>query len=362
MSNQNHKNSLKQFFLFEKFLISADGVLMLTKENFLKLIFTCCSLTGIYFLICTILFIFCLMLLVTIDSLKIVLGISSVAMIPVAEVVTWLRKKIKGRRKKNQYIFRFLSATLVVIIWISLFFLRIAPFKTYVVEKTSKIYQFLSDTVSNNKENSVIKNGIPNNANFIIDNDDLSDNLSNELYSNIYLMNVNSEKEIYEYFKNIRGTQISSTVLFSDIQEQEDEFLNAIMDTKSIRIEAGNTDEWKKSLPTEEQLKDVIERQLSFANDNPQFAIYLKLSNNYQSLGLEYYNQKSYSSTIKYYYWRSLQYDFQCVRYAQNDKEYNTAMQRIYKRYEDIRFCCDNTSEEVERINFLLNCLEKYKT
>ncbi len=328
-------------------------MLLLTRTNVLKL------LSGVILLLVSLVAVFRLDLIfcVTLDSLKILWVAPVFPGFWIFKIIVgYIKDKMKQKKENPQKKWTFLKVicsflALDMLVASSLLYVR--PLKSKVKQETAALYHFLGNSVETSMEldaeQAENENPYSLNANFVLRNVDLEYLLTDNLRSEVYLDSAVTKSEVQSFFAELRGTASGSTKKFPDIQSREDAFLDKI---------------GKQPLPSEEELLAIIKEQEDFAATEGQYLIYQRLSNNYQKLAQEYDNQASYASTVKYYYWRSLQCDFQCVRYAQSNKEFNAAMERIYKRYEDIRLCCGENLDagEKDRLNFLIDSLEEFKT
>lgn len=129
---------------------------------------------------------------------------------------------------------------------------------------------------------------------------------------------------------------------------------------KSLDYEFGS-DDWDLYKQTENDLLHVIELQKSYAEQFKSFFIINRLSNQYQLLALEYLHQNSNINTVKYYYIRSIEFDIESIKYANNKHEYNIAIQRITKRYQDIlTYCIEEDTYEYKLLQNYIKQLNKY--
>ena len=94
------------------------------------------------------------------------------------------------------------------------------------------------------------------------------------------------------------------------------------------------------------------------AETNPSYHIYYCLSNNYQRLALEYFNQEQNADTIKHFYLMSIKYEIKCMEYATEREQLNKSADRIITRYEDILYCCKCTRTEASYLQTLLSLLK----
>lgn len=197
------------------------------------------------------------------------------------------------------------------------------------------------EETKNNVSNDII---YPRDMTFIIDKRDCSVNITSELVSETCFYHVNNP---LVYLDSLYGSEYSNKEPeHYKTQDKENAFTNALGNAEKYKKVYGQDDEWYGKLPTESDLLSVIDSQLEEAELYPSFYIYNRISNNYQTLALEYYYQNSIQVTIKYYYLLSIKYDIESIKHSANKKEFYIALDRIITRYEDILYCCKGDVDE----------------
>ncbi len=200
---------------------------------------------------------------------------------------------------------------------------------------------------------------------FIINDYDTPSESYSKIFEKVYFyVNQNSGAEsILKHFNDIYGVKLPVVegTRFYEIQAKEDYFISKQVKGVDYKEKNGINQEWYKMLPHENELLEVIRYQEEYAESYPCYVIFLRLSNNYQRLGNEYLRQKASISTIKYYYYMSLIYDYECIKYAENKSHFNSSLSRVYYRFKDIVSFCKITSSEREKARFVMEGLDNYK-
>lgn len=197
------------------------------------------------------------------------------------------------------------------------------------------------EETKNNVSNDII---YPHDMTFVIDKRDCSASITSELVSETYFYHVSNP---LVYLDSLYGSEYSNKEPeHYKTQDKENAFTNALQNAEKYKKVYGQDDEWYGELPTESDLLSVIDAQLEEAELYPSFYIYNRISNNYQTLALEYYYQNSIQVTIKYYYLLSIKYDIESIKHSANKKEFYIALDRIITRYKDILFCCKGDADE----------------
>lgn len=196
----------------------------------------------------------------------------------------------------------------------------------------------------------------PYDMTFIIEKRDCSEYITRELVEETYFYH---EDTPLLYLDSLFGDEYSEkTPEYYMFQEDEDKFTNAVNDAEKYKKVYGQDDEWYSQLPTEMELLSIIDSQLAEAKIYPSFYIYNRISNNYQTLALEYHYQNANQKTIKYYYLLSIKYDIESIKSSADKNEFFIALDRIRTRYEDILYCCgddidnDYFNDLLERFTF----------
>lgn len=293
-------------------------------------------------------------------------GGSGLLAVALEKAIEYIISKTKIKQfLENKNIKTRISKTVIIIsLVLSTIFSHVEPAYTWAAEQTGNFFESISnvmqtpETEDDNesadtsvlvKDNTVEptenNNSYNEDMDFIIDNNDLREKINNTVLSNAYL---NSEYDSGEYLRELSYLRGSKTPKenndkLKDIKNKEYIFYNI------------------NDLLTEKDLMNIINEQDSYAENYPSYYIYNRLSNNYQKLALEYKKQNSYTSTMKYYYLKSIEYDIKCVEYAETKEQYYTSLNRLYYRYNDIYIFCSNTEEEKEKLLFMLNELDDYK-
>lgn len=192
---------------------------------------------------------------------------------------------------------------------------------------------------------------------FIINSERYFCEIPANLIHEVYLYSVENPRE---YFNSIYNTEESSqnNVVYYKEQKKEDEFVAKVNDGIRYKTLYGQNDTWYNLLPKEEELRSIINKQEEKAKTYPSYHIYNCLSNNYQRLALEYYNQEQNTDIIKYLYLMSIKYEIKSMEYATEREQLYKATERIITRYEDILFCCECTSTETSYLQTLLSLLK----
>ena len=202
-------------------------------------------------------------------------------------------------------------------------------------------------------------------AEFIINDYEAPLESYGEIFEKVYFyVNQNADAEsILKHFNDIYGVKIpvGEGTRFYEIQAKEDNFISKQVKGVDYKEKNGINEEWYKMLPHENELIEVIRYQEEYAEAYPCYVIFLRLSNNYQRLGNEYLRQKASNSTIKYYYYMSLIYDYECIKYAENKSHFNSSLSRVYYRFKDVVSFCEITDSEREKARFVMEGLDNYK-
>lgn len=195
------------------------------------------------------------------------------------------------------------------------------------------------------------------NMSFKINGTDLSHKIDKALYEEAYLEQISKDNSVLSYLRTRHNSKQShyNNSEYKKIQESEDLFIKKVEEGEIFKNQNEPNQTWYDSLPSENELLNIIDQQVNYADSNPNYQVYNQISNNYQRLALEYYKQNACKATIKYYYYMSLIYDIQSIPYSRSETEFNRSVERIYFRYRDIACCCENTPEEVDRLNYLIN-------
>ncbi len=280
--------------------------------------------------------------------------------------------KIKKRIKKNNFIKKIKKSTLIKgivnLVYVSLIssiiLFNIPCINAWSMNSAQKIHTIIGDSMNETSalEEPIVPNTYNNdNINFIINHENLSNELSDDFLSAAYLYS-QQDKDVLTYFNEIyqSETPISSANNYMKIQEIEDIFLQRINVAKNHKQVNGADEKWQELLPCENDLLKIIAQQKKYAEEYPTFLVYQRLSNNYQRLALEYLQQSANESTIKYYYCQSLLCDYNSIKYAQNTQDYETALNRIYYRYQDIYTNCELSYDEANHLSSLMKQLDDY--
>lgn len=192
---------------------------------------------------------------------------------------------------------------------------------------------------------------------FIIESENYSHNISADLLSETYLYSIVSP---WEYFNSIYNTKKSAqnNNIYYAAQKNEDAFVAKVDEGIKYKTLNGQNDIWYNLLPKEDDLRSIIKQQETNAETNPSYHIYYCLSNNYQRLALEYYNQEQNTDIIKYFYLMSIKYEIKSIEYATKREQFYKATERITTRYEDILFCCECTNTEISYLQTILSLLK----
>lgn len=291
-----------------------------------------------------------------------------------------LYKELKGVKLNRNKIFKKLRRNtlkkkivfiLTLSLSLSIIFFSIPTVEAWVIKQDNKIIELVKAKINGNYT-EIIENDVSNNftdtiipsynTNFIINHSDYSDNLNYTIISQAYLYNIN-DYDILGYFNELYQSNISvpTTSIYNEIQENEDIFLNKVEIANNYKEKNGATNIWCEMLPCENDLLNIIFAQENYAEYNPSFLVYSRLSNNYQRLALEYICQNSNETTINYYYCKSLMCDYKSIEYANTMLEYNTALNRIYYRYQDIYTNCELSDSNRDLLQLFMEQLQDYQ-
>ena len=192
---------------------------------------------------------------------------------------------------------------------------------------------------------------------FIIESEKYSHEIPSDLISEAYLYSIENP---WEYFNSIYNTKKSNqnNNIYYMAQKNEDAFVAKVDEGIKYKTLNGQNDIWYSLLPKEDDLRSIIKQQETNAETNPSYHIYYCLSNNYQRLALEYFNQEQNADTIKHFYLMSIKYEIKCMEYATEREQLNKSADRIITRYEDILYCCKCTRTEASYLQTLLSLLK----
>ncbi len=296
----------------------------------------------------------------------------------IAEAIFVLNsKRIKKRWRLKFITFTMIKkiVTLVLIATIlSTICWQIPVVKAIVSDSTLSILDLIKRKVEsnsaevNNEETETTTKRISQynpNMTFKINYYDKSPELCYAMFEQIYFyVNDNAEVEsILKHFNEIYGIKASKNEEkeFFQIQSKEDEFISKMQISSNYKDKHGVNDEWYELLPHENELLEIIRRQKEYAENYPGYIILLRLSNNYQRLAQQYLYQDASKSTVKYYYYMSLIYDYECIKYADNEEQLNSSLSRVYYRFRDIVSYCETTDMEKAKATLVLEGLKDYE-
>ncbi len=182
--------------------------------------------------------------------------------------------------------------------------------------------------------------------------------IPNSLYKCVYLQNVqfNNATDYADSIFNTKENSYNENKLGVSVQKLENNFYGAVEAAKQYSSVYGQNDEWYQRLPSEEELLYLIKEAELFSNNYANFFVYNRISNYYQKLALEYIRQDDDKDIAKYYYMKSIEFDYMSIRYADNEYDYNIAIERLRERYNDIYSYCLTEKNTYERSRILRIC------
>lgn len=165
-----------------------------------------------------------------------------------------------------------------------------------------------------------------------------------------------------DYLQNIKSSEnsIPAENNIYRYEKAENDFYNNEKSAKKYADYYGKDNTWVNKLPLEQDLIQVIKIQDEVAQETPNYKVYYRMSNNYQTLALEHLKQDSPKNIVKVYLQKSALCDIESIRYCISNEEFVISLNRLKTRYSDILTYCDNNKEEEKQLYYLTEQLELF--